>query len=586
MATNQQQRKPQGGGLIAPAAGIAAADYLIPAGDYGLGAADLGLDATMGELPSLGVESYPGGLTLGDFGGEPLLTETSSLPASSAAEAGAMSTAGYVISAAAALYGTYQLAENWGRMSHQQGAMYGGVAGAGAGALAGAAYGFSYGGPIGAAIGAAVGFLASYITAGKHEDQYKRDEVRKYMVENGMISPDYKLQLADVNQDGVPEYFDIGLDGGAREGYDFSGGRRPHEVKNEHPFSVQAVGWANPLAVILTGGDAKLSSNFAGYFANAAMSNTTDIEGVRANMLQIMKDLKMTRQTAEATLKQMLTDGKIDQMHYDAYMNSVGTLFAGDPKLYVTTPWDEFEAQVDQGRRQVEGDTPAAEPSATAPGAAPEPVTPSASAKIADPSGTGNFHALPEEPTNLAPPPPEAQTATPSAQPGAAPAATQPEALATPGVPPYGGGAGFQSISGWYQRPLPGAPATQEGLVPKTTATVEVAAPAEQANATAGELSGAPVASTGLPSAQVLGDMRNARLQQEAFAKDARRQTVRADAAQQLSSLNPLPMETIENLQQAGMPQKANQRFGFDAVRAALEEARRRQQQYLNRAYY
>lgn len=299
-------------------------------------------------------------------------------------EAGAMGPLGYAASAAALLWGTYQLGKNWGDMSRKQGAMAGATAGAGAGAITGAIMGASYGGPIGAAIGAVVGIAASYITAGKHEDQKKRDAVRAAMVEQGMITPDFQLQLADLNTDGQPEYFNIGLDGGAREGYDFSGGRRPHEINTEHAYSVQATGWANPLAVVLANGDAKLTSNFAGYFANASMSNTDDIEGVRANMLQIMKDLKMTKGAAEASLGKLLNEGKIDKPHYDAYMASLNVMFSGDSKSYVTTPWNEFEAGIEQGQK-------AAEAEAQANPQAVRSATPAAN--VADPSGSGTFHA-------------------------------------------------------------------------------------------------------------------------------------------------------------------------------------------------
>jgi len=286
--------------------------------------------------------------------------------------AAGMSTLGTVASAAAALYGTYQLASNWGKMSRTQGAMSGAIAGAGIGSFVP-----GVGTAVGAAAGAVVGLLSSFVHTGKHEDQLRRDGVRDFLKKNGMITADNKLQLADINVDGQPEFFDIGLDGGARQGYDFSGGRRPYEVRTEHPFSVQAVGWANPLAVVLTGGDAKLTSDFAGYFANASMSNTDDIEGVRANILQIMKNMKLTRQSAESTLQQLLSDGKIDEPHYQAYMISLDTLFKGDSKQYVTTPWGEFEEQVAQGKEQagVEG----------------------GEAQIADPAGRGDFHATADQ---------------------------------------------------------------------------------------------------------------------------------------------------------------------------------------------
>lgn len=278
-----------------------------------------------------------------------------------------MSTLGTAVSAAAAIYGTYQLASNWGHMSKKEGIISGATAGAGVGSLVP-----GVGTVVGAAVGAVVGFVSSFIHTGKHEDQISRDGVRQFMRENGMLVDDRHLQLADLDGNGQPEVFDIGLDGGASP--DYAGGRAPYQVNEEHPFSVQAVGWANPIAAILCGGDAKLTSDFTGYFANAAMSNTTDIEGVRANVLQIMKNTGMNRQNSEATLKKLLDEGKIDRMHFDAYMQSIDTLFAGDSRRYVTTPWGQFAEEVSQGKQAAGASDPKAE------------------AKIADPSGRGDFH--------------------------------------------------------------------------------------------------------------------------------------------------------------------------------------------------
>lgn len=245
-----------------------------------------------------------------------------------------LGTLGTAAAIAAALHGGYGLTKAYGQGNAKAGLMPGLETGAGVGALVGGPAGALIGAPIGAGVGALTGMAK----AGKHEDQIKRDQVREAMRSAGAIDETYGLTLADGTK------FNIGLDGGARGHYDFSGGRRPYEVKAEHPFSAQAVGWADPLAEVLTGGDPKLRSDFAGYFANAAMSNSQGIEGVRSNVLQIMEDLKLNEASVRQGLDALKSAGKIDDSRYAAYMNSLGSLFGGNPETYTLGSINELGA--------------------------------------------------------------------------------------------------------------------------------------------------------------------------------------------------------------------------------------------------
>jgi hypothetical protein len=261
---------------------------------------------------------------------ESLLAGPSSVPPyasyGSAADAGALSAGssllsggglsgfgnyGYLGDVGAAL-GAYNLIKNFGKKKPLPGALSGG------------AIGLQFGGPIGAGVGALAGGLIGSIKAGKHGDQVRRDAVRSQLQQAGFLDNNYEITLADGSTK-----FNMGLDGGARPQYAFSGGRRPYEVKTENPFSGQAVGWANPLANIATGGDKKLASDFAGYFANAAMSNASSIEGVRANILNFMDKLGLNQQTATQAIDQLFQGGKIDEGTRNAFVNGINTLISG-----------------------------------------------------------------------------------------------------------------------------------------------------------------------------------------------------------------------------------------------------------------
>lgn len=364
----QQQQQQQGGGL----GGIAGGTYLASKFPslFGGGAttAAPGIPATTSigslapEIPySLGGGETVAGGTIFGPGGEAIANAN---PGAFVEGPGMMSptagpgTFGMIAGPALIGHGAYQIGRDWGRSNPGRGALAGGEMGAGA-ALLGAT-------PWAIPALAAAGGLAGMVTSGKHKDQYARDEVRAAMKEKGIIDENYGLELYDGTK------FNIGLDGGARPEYSFSGGRRPYEVNAENQFSGQAVGWANPLAYILTGGDRKLSTDYAGYFANASMSNAQTIEGVRANMLKFMENMKLTPEMATQQIDQLLSAGKISEQEAAAFRNGLGTLIAGDPKQYVM-----------QSVAEMEQSTPAPTPEVATP--APQPTDP-------------NLDAMPSEP--------------------------------------------------------------------------------------------------------------------------------------------------------------------------------------------
>lgn len=131
---------------------------------------------------------------------------------------------------------------------------------------------------IGAVVGAVAGGLLGCISSGKHGDQKQRDTVRSVLMQAGVIDKNYTLPLADGSR------YDIGKDGGKRAEF---GGLRPFEVDFNRPFAQKTVEMALEVAKLFSNGNQKIESDFAGYFANAAMSNAATMEQVEANIESI-----------------------------------------------------------------------------------------------------------------------------------------------------------------------------------------------------------------------------------------------------------------------------------------------------------
>lgn len=131
---------------------------------------------------------------------------------------------------------------------------------------------------IGSVVGAVAGALMGCIQSGKHKDQKQRDTVRAALQDAGVIDKNYTLPLADGSR------YDIGKDGGKRAEF---GGLRPYEIDFTRPFAHEATAMGLEIAKLFSNGNQKIESDFAGYFANAAMSNATSLEQVKANMESI-----------------------------------------------------------------------------------------------------------------------------------------------------------------------------------------------------------------------------------------------------------------------------------------------------------
>lgn len=275
-------------------------------------AAGAGTTAGAGALSSAG--SGAGGLMAGNG----LMSQapgsmmmSSSAGAGSAGGAGAGGAggagAGSVLVPAAAIaataFGANRLYDNWGKggaKGRKRGLEGGASLGAGIGTLMAPGIGTL----VGAGIGSLGGLALGSIKAGKHSDQIKRDDVRSNLKSAGIIDDKYNLSLADGRK------FDIGIDGGSR----------PYNVDFNKAGAGEAVGLANPLSAIFTNADPKLKSDFAGYFANAAMSGGDAKKNIRA----IYDKAGLDQREAYDAVNQLQIDDDTKRAYHNAINQAFG----------------------------------------------------------------------------------------------------------------------------------------------------------------------------------------------------------------------------------------------------------------------
>lgn len=225
------------------------------------------------------------------------------------------STAGQILGGVGAAYSAYSLFKNWGNGDVVGGAVNGAATGAYIGSVVP-----GVGTAIGAVVGGLIGAASGLFKAGKHEDQIARDGVRKALIENGMLSSDYKLTLA--NGSG----YDIGKDGGFKLINVDGSTRGAYDVDFQHPLAERTVGMAQSFVSVLMGGDKKLSSDFTGYVVNAALSNASTMEEAQANLLSIFSQFKLSPETTLQGISAMAQQGVITQEVAQAYANGFNDL--------------------------------------------------------------------------------------------------------------------------------------------------------------------------------------------------------------------------------------------------------------------
>jgi hypothetical protein len=202
------------------------------------------------------------------------------------------------------------LAMNWGKSTPARGA----ASGAAVGAAIGTCIFPGVGTAVGAALGMIGGGLIGAINTGKHKDQVVRDQVRDMLVQANVLDANFGLTLADGT------IYDMGRDGGKKSDL---GGFRPFEVDLSRPMVNEAIGWVDPLADLLFPGMPKVKTDFAGYFANAVLSNAKDLNDVRANVAALMQRLGLNNDQLAQAIIQRTQMGQMPVHLAQAYLNGI-----------------------------------------------------------------------------------------------------------------------------------------------------------------------------------------------------------------------------------------------------------------------
>ncbi len=181
------------------------------------------------------------------------------------------------------------------------------------------------------------------VFGGKSKEQQARDKVRENLQQLGFFGENKDDWTLD-NPDGTG--FDVGKDGGARYN-----DRRYYELDMNSPNALQgdAIGAVNPLGYLITGGNEKLATQFAGYFTNTIMqgdgANNSDI--LISNALDKYKKAGFdTPEKAHAGIDDLVKAGKLDPEKAAAFHNGINAVFGSIPKQTSSSAMRNINNQV------------------------------------------------------------------------------------------------------------------------------------------------------------------------------------------------------------------------------------------------
>ncbi|TXH42147.1 MAG: hypothetical protein E6Q97_36205 [Desulfurellales bacterium] len=161
----------------------------------------------------------------------------------------------------------------------------------------------------------------SILGSGKNDDQIRRDRIRETLKKTGAVDKEYNVRLADGSR------YNIGVDGKDELLNKAGGTRRAYEIDETNELAPQTIGYTNPLAAIVSGGDDKLKADYAGYYTNAATSNAVSQEDARRNAQLLYQDHGISYETAHSEIDRLQSEGKIDRPTAEAYHNGVNQAF-------------------------------------------------------------------------------------------------------------------------------------------------------------------------------------------------------------------------------------------------------------------
>jgi hypothetical protein len=105
--------------------------------------------------------------------------------------------------------------------------------------------------------------------------------------------------------------------------------RAPYDVDFSNPLSHQTIGWLQPIAAVLTGGNEKLKNDLTGYLVNAALSNADTLSDAAANARAFVQMLGADPQQIAASISEMAGRGLLKNEQALAYLGGLASLAAG-----------------------------------------------------------------------------------------------------------------------------------------------------------------------------------------------------------------------------------------------------------------
>jgi len=174
---------------------------------------------------------------------------------------------------------------------------------------------------IGAAGLLAVDKLSQVFGSGKSGQQKERDQYRGAMKDIGMLDKDYMLKMEGGQQ------YNLGRERDPAYGF------RTYETRQDRPFQGAVIGFVNPLAYILTGGN-EFTPQLANKLANAASNTANDLRAAYRNVLEIYARAGISPDDARAAINQLAESGKIDEHTKNVFNDTIDQLSGGrDPNL-------------------------------------------------------------------------------------------------------------------------------------------------------------------------------------------------------------------------------------------------------------
>jgi hypothetical protein len=213
-------------------------------------------------------------------------------------------------------YGAYDLLTN-DRTSGRTGTGTTMAQGAASGAAIGGAIVPGWGHAIGAVLGGLAGAIHNMTGSRKGTEQLMRDSVRSKLKEGGIVDEKYMMTLDNGRQ------LDLGKDGSWA----------PYNVDQNKPSAQQGIGWLQPLAYMIAGGNDKMADDFAGILYNELdPTGDMDLMQLRDEVLHVYKKFGIKPSQMGQFLNESVEDQehrKLDPARRDAFLAAMESLKVG-----------------------------------------------------------------------------------------------------------------------------------------------------------------------------------------------------------------------------------------------------------------